>query len=603
MKETDTCFVYQLKNNTIMKKIFTLCAAAMIAISTMATGGALNGKFSVSATKHVFFSQGNLQYQASTDTWRFAEQQWHFVGGNHVGAVYEKGKKCDNRSISDTYDGWIDLFGWGTGNAPTKYTKGDSDYATFTEWGDNAISNGGNAANLWRTLTKDEWLYLFHGRTNADSLFTYATVTGKVGTKDVSVEGVLLLPDDWVTPDGLTVNRLLAAGNDVSWEYTYYEINIDDPFSLNSYSDSQWQQLEAAGAVFLPKTYYRDSRSVYDDADDQLEGNYWSSTQSTDELRKAHYIYFYSEALVAESASLTYYGGAVRLVQDYEVTPNVFPDGNLPGKFSINADGDSVQFASGNLQYNPYNAWWQFASNQYDIIGTDNKYIDAPDQHDIFDLFGWGTGGNAGACSTNDADYSTFTDWGPIAAEYMSLEGTWRTLSAAEWNYILSTRPNAAQLKAKATVVGQTGLILLPDNWDLTVLPLNTTDDYTANVFTQVQWIVWEARGAVFLPAAGLRVGTSIYSLNVYGFYWSSSVATDTKASSVRFNASECAMYDVTRSNGASVRLVRYYSNATAIGNVESEKSNVESRKIIRDGQLFIERDGKIYNALGVEVK
>jgi len=36
---------------------------------------------------------------------------------------------------------------------------------------------------------------------------------------------------------------------------------------------------------------------------------------------------------------------------------------------------------------------------------------------------------------------------------------------------------------------------------------------------------------------------------------------------------------------------------------VESQKSKVESKKIIRDGLLFIERDGKMYNALGAEVR
>ena len=35
--------------------------------------GSLSGVFSVGNGKQVRFSQGNLQYQASTDTWRFAE--------------------------------------------------------------------------------------------------------------------------------------------------------------------------------------------------------------------------------------------------------------------------------------------------------------------------------------------------------------------------------------------------------------------------------------------------------------------------------------------------------------------------------------------------
>ena len=38
-----------------------------------------NKEFSVSATKKVYFSQGNLQYQASTKTWWFAERQYDYI--------------------------------------------------------------------------------------------------------------------------------------------------------------------------------------------------------------------------------------------------------------------------------------------------------------------------------------------------------------------------------------------------------------------------------------------------------------------------------------------------------------------------------------------
>ena len=35
------------------------------------------------------FSKGNLQYRASTNTWRFAEHQWDFVGSGSKGTVIE----------------------------------------------------------------------------------------------------------------------------------------------------------------------------------------------------------------------------------------------------------------------------------------------------------------------------------------------------------------------------------------------------------------------------------------------------------------------------------------------------------------------------------
>ena len=99
--------------------------------------GTLSGLFSVSVSKQVHFSQGNLQYQASSNTWRFAEHQHDCIGDA-------------NENMSPNYSGWIDLFVWGTGERePTLML---ANYGTFKDWGVNAISNGGNQANNgWRT--------------------------------------------------------------------------------------------------------------------------------------------------------------------------------------------------------------------------------------------------------------------------------------------------------------------------------------------------------------------------------------------------------------------------------------------------------------------
>lgn len=98
--------------------------------------GAINGLFTINSNgNQVYFSKGNLQYQASTNIWRFAENQWDYLGEG-------------NSNISETYAGWIDLFGWGTGNNPTNYSENNNDYTSYYEWGDNQISNGGNSVRL-----------------------------------------------------------------------------------------------------------------------------------------------------------------------------------------------------------------------------------------------------------------------------------------------------------------------------------------------------------------------------------------------------------------------------------------------------------------------
>ena len=217
------------------------------------------GPFSVSETKTVMFSPGNLQYQASTKTWRFAEHQWEVIGE-------------DNQNISASYSGWIDLFGWGTGNNPTLSSEDYNDYLSFTDWGINAISNGGNEANMWRTLTMDEWEYLFHGRKNAEKLFGLGTVN--------EVQGTILLPDDWAPPSGVTFTPSTEKG--LVWEDSYYYNSNKDNYSHNTYMAAEWDKMESAGAVFLPAAGFRDcGGSVYRVGSG---GHYWSSTPSGSEF-------------------------------------------------------------------------------------------------------------------------------------------------------------------------------------------------------------------------------------------------------------------------------------------------------------------------------
>ena len=211
--------------------------------------GALPGLFSVSATQQVRFSQGNLQYQASTDTWRFAEHQYDYVG-------------WDNINISSTYSGWIDLFGWGTSGwnsgavcyqpwsnstSYSDYYPGGSPSASLTggyaeaDWGwHNAISNGGNAVHTWRTLSGSEWDYLLRIRTNANEKWATGTIDG--------TRGVILLPDSWTLPEGCTFN---PGG-----------LMPDENWTNNTYSLSQWATMESAGAVFLPAAGFRGNSSV-----------------------------------------------------------------------------------------------------------------------------------------------------------------------------------------------------------------------------------------------------------------------------------------------------------------------------------------------------
>lgn len=278
--------------------------------------GAINGLFSVSENQQVYFSQGNLQYQASTNTWRFAEHQWDWVGGYYTysgsdlylaeGTV--SGSINDN--ISPTYSGWIDLFGWGTSGRnhgavcyqPWSTNTNDSDYYAYgspntnlsdytgeADWGYNAISNGGNQINLWRTLSSSEWEYvLYHRAVSSGIRFANAKVNDQ--------KGIIVLPDNW-NSSNYTLNNANNSGGD---------------FSSNIISESIWMNsFQANGAIFLPNNLCRIGNSIsvspYDVPD---MAYYWSSSDYDGTNANA----LWNATLWRNDKS---WGLSVRLVHDY----------------------------------------------------------------------------------------------------------------------------------------------------------------------------------------------------------------------------------------------------------------------------------------------
>lgn len=243
--------------------------------------GALSGRFTINASgEKVVFSQGNLQY---VGTWQFAENQWD----------------CFSTS---QYNDHRDLFGWGTGDAPNKVSDNNDDYGTFTDWGTKAITNGGNTENSgWRTLTKDEWVYLFYSRENAATLFGFGSVNG--------MNGLIILPDNWTTPEGASFTASTTLG--LTNLGSYYHNEDNNNYSHNTYTAEQWAVMESAGAVFLPAAAYRhwDLNIKYTD----LGGFYWSSTPYDSD--KAYYLNFYYNDLDPQFNEMRYGGRPVRLVR------------------------------------------------------------------------------------------------------------------------------------------------------------------------------------------------------------------------------------------------------------------------------------------------
>ena len=228
--------------------------------------------FSINPVDRVLFSPGNLQYYPRRKEWRFAPDQTAHVGK-------------ENENISPNYNGWIDLFGWGTGDDPTKTSMSYDSYSTFVDWGSNKI--GDDEPNTWRTLSLNEWEYLLYSRENASDLITVGRVKGN--------NGVILLPDNWVCPDDV----------DLKIGFSSYE---EGYASLQIISEPMWEKLEAAGAIFLPAIGYRKGVTINELQEScRYWAGYWHMTTSA--------AMFYGNAMEAEIAfTFPYDGLAVRLV-------------------------------------------------------------------------------------------------------------------------------------------------------------------------------------------------------------------------------------------------------------------------------------------------
>ena len=277
--------------------------------------GAISGKFTINANgDQVYFSQGNLQYQASSNTWRFAENQFDIIGSA-------------NSNISSTYDGWIDLFGWGTsgwdnGNVYYKpydyehltdwnaadfaYGYGPTDGTNYNydltgayanaDWGVyNAILNGGNVPNQWRTLTSNECYWLFVNRSTPSGIRYAKAVVNEAN-------GVILLPDNWSTSIyGLN-----------------YTNRSDAPYNTNVITLTEWEMMEENGAVFLTAAGGRGYNGSSVSYSNNSIGTYWLSSKDNTWLDCASCTSFGSDYVGAYGGGSRYNGKSVRLVRNVQ---------------------------------------------------------------------------------------------------------------------------------------------------------------------------------------------------------------------------------------------------------------------------------------------
>ena len=297
--------------------------------------------YSVSPTKKVLFAPGNLWYRARgakgeaagvlTHNTRDGAKQGVFTFAPHQYSMI--GMKDTN--IASDYHLRIDLIGWGlstctsarmpwrTDTNKANYGNKNNDITnTKWDWGwynEIATDDGSTVYpyGTWYMLLYTEWDYLLGTRSGVASR---NNATDKVALATVGdTIGMIILPDLWITPSGLTFTpRYNSRG-----------------YRTNVYTFAQWAKMEAAGATFLPacrcRTYSKKKDAVVALDESSTLGTYWTGSYgrnqsiAEDQVYVMHFNYSTSGSSSSTYVGYTtdqttahrYHGRAIRLARDY----------------------------------------------------------------------------------------------------------------------------------------------------------------------------------------------------------------------------------------------------------------------------------------------
>lgn len=223
-------------------------------------GEPMSSYFSITPSKKVRFSPGNLQF--INGRWQFAEHQYDFWGNFDANA-------------------W-DLFGWSTQN--NDYGMCPSVGYNYGDYAGSRVDWGRVAGANWRTLNSDEWNHLINVRNK--ELRGVATIIAN----GHELHGLVLLPDNWEinylkyfrTDSTIYVLKDHIATSDtdfVRFDTIKFHSVVTSSYSINKLSLEIWETMfESQGAVFLPAAGYRYGANIHLANE---KGNYWSNTEKS----------------------------------------------------------------------------------------------------------------------------------------------------------------------------------------------------------------------------------------------------------------------------------------------------------------------------------
>ena len=249
------------------KKFTTKALSAATSVNTVCQlvglpAGALKGEFSVSATKKVYFSKGNL-WADGNNALHFEDAQW-------------KTTPASNGSKDASH---VSHFTW-SDKVPDAVGNTNSGSNLFCDEANKQSVDG--SGKIYYALSITEWQYLFNTSTRmVNSKACYSNAVSGVTIGGSTYNGVFLYPDNY-------------NGEIVS-------------------SSMTWDDINAAGIVFLPAAGCRSSGNASNVINVGSGGFYWSSTYDNDE---ADYVVFSSSEVSPDQRLPRDSGHSVRLITE-----------------------------------------------------------------------------------------------------------------------------------------------------------------------------------------------------------------------------------------------------------------------------------------------
>jgi len=441
--------------------------------------------------------------------------------------------------------------------------------------------------------------------------------------------GIILFPDNYVHPSGVTAVAGLNKTDNTSWEG-------------NNYSTTDWTAMENAGCVFLPAAGYRGGNTVYGVG---THGNYWSSSFSSNEY--AYYVNCYANSLSPESSSHRRAGRSVRLVSDipqYTITFQNYDGTTLQSsKVYVNEipayTGDTPEKPSTAAYSYTFSCWSPtIAAVTADATYT-AQYNQAPNQATVNDVIAKinAIGEVAYTPECKDKIDVARNAYNALTDEQKALVSNYATLEAAEARYAYLTpvviTPNEDPKNAGiyySTYYDGNRLMQLPENVEAYVAEVSSNALNLTKIAGKGQTI--PADNAVILKSTvtpftlsisdaaavsitatnnlhGVDADTEIASVVSGTCYVLSGNSTDGVGFFVYKAPNQLqahkAYIDLNGSGMAQAprRMPFVFNGEQTATGVENVQGNVQSTKVIENGVLYIIKNGVKYNAMGQEVK